>query len=74
MKWGYVTLISDTFDLCEATDVEPDCPLRKGHLTGTKKFEIPSNVPPGKYTVTADVQAEGKDGEQITCVQGTVMF
>ena len=75
VKWNYVTLISDTYDLCESAEIEPDCPLRKGHLDVTKKFEIPSSVPVGKYSVTADVQIEGQDDDEyITCLKGIVIF
>lgn len=70
-----MTLISDTFDLCKNAEIDPDCPLRKGHLNATKKMEIPSSVPAGKYSVAADVQIEGQDDdEHITCLKGTVIF
>ena len=38
----------------------------------TKEVEIPEEVPPGKYLVTA--RAFTKDDEYITCLTATVEF
>jgi hypothetical protein len=70
-----VTLISDTYDLCESAGIDPECRRKEGHLDVNKKLETPSSVPAGKYSVTADVQIEGQvDDEHITCLKGIVIF
>ena len=38
----------------------------------TKEVDIPKQVPPGKYTVLADVNTVDK--EKITCMESTVSF
>lgn len=37
-----------------------------------KEVQIPRQVPPGKYTVLADVNT--KDKESITCMEATIVF
>ena len=37
-------------------EVDLECPLKKDdEVTLTKDVELPNEIPPGKYTVTADV-------------------
>ena len=38
----------------------------------TKEVDLPKQIPPGKYTVLADVFT--KDGEKITCLTAHVWF
>lgn len=38
----------------------------------SKEVDIPAQVPPGKYTVLADVQT--KDKKAVTCMEAQVIF
>lgn len=73
VKYGLIRLISTKASLCEqVTNVDLECPLEKGKVEVTKSVDIPAEIPPGKYTVLADVYTE--DGVQITCLTATVAF
>lgn len=73
VNYGYIRLLSQTYDLCEELpNVDMSCPINKGLYTLTKQVEIPNEVPPGKYTVFA--RAYNKDDSMITCLTGTVEF
>ncbi|KAF7163153.1 hypothetical protein CNMCM5623_008223 [Aspergillus felis] len=67
VKYGLITLIKQTADLCEQIkNVDLECPLEEGNMTLTKQVDLPSHIPPGKYNVHADVYT--KDGKKITCL------
>ncbi|KAF2748601.1 phosphatidylglycerol/phosphatidylinositol transfer protein precursor [Sporormia fimetaria CBS 119925] len=73
VKYGLITLINQESDLCDAlSNVDLKCPLDKGEMTLTKDVDLPKQIPPGKYTVLADVFT--KDGDKITCLTATVVF
>ncbi|KAI9691278.1 MAG: Phosphatidylglycerol/phosphatidylinositol transfer protein [Bogoriella megaspora] len=73
VKYGLITLINQEADLCDyVKQVELSCPLEKGPLTLGKDVDLPKQIPPGKYTVLADVFT--KDGDKITCLTATVVF
>ncbi|SPO05847.1 probable phosphatidylglycerol / phosphatidylinositol transfer protein [Cephalotrichum gorgonifer] len=73
VKYGLIRLISTTADLCEQiTNVDLECPIKKGDLSITKAVALPAEIPPGKYTVSADVYSA--NDEPITCLQATVVF
>ncbi|CAI7568516.1 unnamed protein product [Penicillium pancosmium] len=68
VKWGLITLISQTVDLCEQIkEVDLECPLEKGPMTLTKDVKLPNAIPPGSYSVLADVYT--KDQDKITCLK-----
>ncbi|KAJ6064347.1 hypothetical protein N7499_013027 [Penicillium canescens] len=68
VKWGLITLIKQTVDLCdELKNVDMSCPLEKGKMVLTKEVELPKQIPPGKYSVLADVY--NKDLKQVTCLK-----
>ncbi|KAJ5569626.1 uncharacterized protein N7459_009056 [Penicillium hispanicum] len=68
VKWGLITLIQQTADLCEQiANVDLQCPLEKGELVLEKQVDLPKQIPPGKYSVFADVYT--KDKEQVTCLK-----
>lgn len=68
VKYGLITLVRQTADLCEQiVNVDLECPLEKGEMTLTKQVELPRQIPPGKYTVHADVYT--KDDKHVTCLQ-----
>ena len=73
MKYGLITLIHKTADLCDQiTHVDLECPLKKGTMSMTHEVNIPGPVPEGRYTVIADVVT--KDSEKITCLEAVVYF
>jgi hypothetical protein len=46
VKYGVITLIKQTVDLCEQVkNVDLDCPL-DGNLKFTKEVELPREIPP----------------------------
>jgi hypothetical protein len=50
VKWGLITLIKQTVDLCdELKNVDLECPLEKGEMTLTKEVELPKQIPPVCY-------------------------
>ncbi|KAH8680999.1 ML domain-containing protein [Xylariales sp. PMI_506] len=73
VKYGLIRLINQKMDLCEQTEkADLECPIEAGILSITKDVDIPNEVPPGKYTVKADVYTV--DDKPITCLQATVTF
>jgi len=73
VKYGLIRLINTTADLCEQVkNVDLECPIKKGKTTITKEVELPNEIPPGKYTVLADVYTV--DDVHITCLTATVVF
>ncbi|OAA68401.1 ml domain containing protein [Niveomyces insectorum RCEF 264] len=73
VKYGLIRLISTTADLCEQIqNVELECPIEKGPISIVKSIDLPREIPPGKYTVLADVFTA--KGEPITCLTATVVF
>lgn len=73
VKYGYIRLINTQADLCkEMKNVDMECPIKKGKITVTKSVDLPKEIPPGKYTVLADVF--NNDDEHITCLTATVFF
>jgi len=68
VKYGLITLISQTADLCDQLEnVDLKCPLEKGKMVLTKEVELPKQIPPGKYSVLADVYND--DDKQVTCLE-----
>lgn len=73
VNYGYIKLIQQTYDLCEELpEVGMECPLEAGEYDLIKAVELPSQIPPGKYTVIA--RAYTKDDELITCLTGSIEF
>ncbi|KAM9919430.1 hypothetical protein OXX80_001133 [Metschnikowia pulcherrima] len=73
VRYGFIRLIHQTYDLCaEATNIDLECPIKKGENIISKSVEIPAEVPPGKYVVNA--RAYTKDDKLITCLTATVEF
>jgi len=73
VKYGLIRLISTKADLCEQVkNVDMDCPIEKGKVSIVKSVDIPREIPPGKYTVLADVYTA--DDRAITCLTATVQF
>ncbi|PGH00874.1 hypothetical protein GX51_05538 [Blastomyces parvus] len=73
VKYGLIRLINQEADLCEEIkNVDLECPLEKGNMSFTKQVDLPKEIPPGRYTVLADVYT--KEKERITCLQAEVTF
>jgi hypothetical protein len=53
--------------------VNLSCPLEKGYRELVQQVELPSEIPEGKYTVTADAYTENHERE-ITCLKGEITF
>ncbi|KAL4875314.1 ML domain-containing protein [Aspergillus karnatakaensis] len=67
VKYGLITLVRQRPDLCEQlVNVDLECPLEAGPLVLTKEVKLPAQIPPGRYTVHADVFT--KDDERLTCL------
>jgi hypothetical protein len=68
VKWGVITLVKQTMDLCDQIEnVDLKCPLEKGRMTLTKQVDLPKQIPPGRYSVLADVYTE--DNRKVTCLK-----
>jgi hypothetical protein len=73
VKYGLITLIRQNIDLCDNADkVDLECPVDQGKVLINKTVDIPSQIPNGKYTVTANCMTP--DDRPITCLTGTIVF
>ena len=73
VKYGLITLINQEADLCDyVTEVDLECPLEEGETKLSKDVDLPKEIPPGKYTVLADVFTA--DSKKITCLTAQVQF
>lgn len=73
VKYGLITLINQQADGCDTIGkADLQCPLDKGEMTLTKEVDLPREIPPGMYTVLADVFTA--EGEKITCLTAKVAF
>jgi len=73
VKYGLITLINQQADGCDTIGkADLECPLDKGEMTLTKDVDIPREIPPGTYTVLADVYTE--EGDKITCLTAKIAF
>lgn len=73
VKYGLIRLINTKADLCEQTEkADLKCPIEKGILSIEKAVDIPKEVPPGKYTVHAEVI--NFDDKPIACLEAQVTF
>lgn len=73
VKYGLITLINQQADGCETIGkADLECPLKKGEMKLTKDVDLPREIPPGMYTVLADVYTE--EGDKITCLTAKVAF
>jgi len=73
VKYGLIRLINQKADLCDQIkNVDLECPIEKGKVVLTKDVDLPNEIPPGKYTVLADVYTV--DDRKITCLQTQITF
>jgi len=68
----FIQILKRTEDLCaQMENVDEECPL-EGKIQVIKDVDLPRQIPPGEYTVTADVYT--KDKQRLTCIKATVRF
>jgi len=73
VKYGLIRLVNTQADLCDqVSNVDMECPIKKGKITITKDVELPKEIPPGTYSVFAD--AYNFDKKKIVCLEATVPF
>ncbi|KAI9272168.1 ML domain-containing protein [Helicostylum pulchrum] len=73
VKYGVVRLLQKKFDFCDKIqEVDEKCPLPEGDLTFSKVVALPKEIPPGKYTVHAEVFTPEK--KRVTCLIGQTIF
>ncbi|KAI4618085.1 uncharacterized protein J4E87_008095 [Alternaria ethzedia] len=73
VKYGLITLINQNADGCETIKKgDLECPLKKGEMSLTKDVDLPREIPPGTYTVLADVFTA--EGDKITCLTAKIAF
>lgn len=73
VKYGVIRIINQQADLCETVkNVDLECPLKKGELKLVKEVNLPNEIPPGTYSVEANVVS--KDDKKITCLKASVGF
>ena len=73
VKYNSATILKEEADLCaQLPNVDLSCPLKKGPFDVAKEVQITSQVPEGKYIVTADIYTESHE-EVITCMEGTAV-
>jgi len=73
VKLGYIVLIRKTFDFCEEIKkIDLECPIEKGPLKVSKDEQLPKEIPPGLFKVTAKLY--NQDEEQVTCLHAEVDF
>lgn len=71
VAYGFIKLVHQRFDLCEQlAKIDENCPIEKGWRNIRQEFELPEEVPQGRYIVSA--RAYTKDDKYITCLTATV--
>ncbi|KAF7290154.1 ML domain-containing protein [Mycena indigotica] len=54
VKIGVIKLLARKFDICEEAEnanATVQCPVEKGEYAVTQSFDLPKEIPPGKFTV-----------------------
>ncbi|KAI8990346.1 ML domain-containing protein [Pilobolus umbonatus] len=73
VKYGLVQLIKKKFDFCDKIqEVDEKCPIPEGELTFTKVVALPKEIPPGKYTVHAEIYTP--EDKRVACLIGQTIF
>ncbi|KAI9223538.1 ML domain-containing protein [Blastocladiella britannica] len=69
----FIQLLKKDLDLCDsAGEVKLSCPLDEGPIVIDSSFDLPKEIPPGTYYVTADVTDQ--EGGPVTCIQAQLKF
>ncbi|EWC47212.1 hypothetical protein DRE_03331 [Drechslerella stenobrocha 248] len=75
VRLGYVILLRKTLDFCEEivkADVDIACPVKEGPISISKSVDLPREIPPGTFVVTANLF--NADDSLITCLAAKVAF
>ncbi|KAI8984331.1 ML domain-containing protein [Mycotypha africana] len=73
VKFGVVRLLQKEFDFCDKIqEIGEKCPIPKGELKFKKVVSLPREIPPGKYTVHAEIFTPAK--KRVTCLLGQTVF
>jgi hypothetical protein len=76
VQYGYITIFNKPLDMCDYKDeIEPGmekCEFKPKLYNITKTADIPKQIPPGVYTVTANAETEA--GKTITCLTAKVQM
>jgi hypothetical protein len=84
-------LIKQKLDLCDqVTNIDLECPLKKGPIQFTKDVDLPSRIPPVRYNPSdlprrllanrykgnykALAHAFTKDDKEVTCLEAEIHF
>jgi ML domain len=89
VKYGLITLVKQTMDLCDQVkNVDLDCPI-EGDVTITKDVDLPREIPPVCLHVSLQIalanqlkqglytvlaDAYTKDDDKLTCLTAKVRF
>lgn len=53
VKYGLIRLVNTEANLCEqVSNVDLECPIKKGKTTITKDVELPKEIPPVRHTLS----------------------
>jgi len=75
VKVGVIKILEKEIDICEEarnSDMELQCPVKKGEYTITQTAQLPKEIPPGKFKVT--IQGFTVDEDPLVCVDIDVDF
>ncbi|KAJ5088859.1 Phosphatidylglycerol/phosphatidylinositol transfer protein [Penicillium angulare] len=75
LKLGMIKLISKTFDICQVfreRNTTVQCPIQRGEFELVDQFELPKEVPPGKFV--GSIQGYSASDDEILCAKFTVDF
>lgn len=74
VKYGLITLIRQTVDLCEQIqNVDLKCPLKKGEMTLTKQVDLPSQIPPVSKRLLVFYGRGGGEQYELICTRANTM-
>ena len=76
VKYGVIKIVDMTTNLCEElgkVDDVPQCPFSPGHWRFNHTEVLPSDIPPGRYTLTIEAYSK-KFKKGIFCISGTFRF
>ncbi|KNE54123.1 hypothetical protein AMAG_00126 [Allomyces macrogynus ATCC 38327] len=69
----FIQLLKQDMDMCkEIGQVGMECPVQPGPIVIRSEFDLPREIPPGTFFITADVTDQ--EGAQVTCIQAQLTF
>jgi ML domain len=56
VKYGLIRLVNTQADLCEqVSNVDLECPIKKGKTTITKDVDLPKEIPPVRTLLSVEI-------------------